>query len=174
MTTATFHKGNEICTQCTTQCRHCQPEPSNQANDSHLAAHWLPCPIHPTPEFLRNQQAMHSKPVYDNGYAFHLDTFANALQHFAQHRLSPQDAGVSHNTFEPEYGVLIASVWSNDRWTPAAIVGPDQLTHALTLTGIIPPNLYKTEPTQMDKYIADFVAENNQNQEAIAAWEAAL
>ena len=60
------------------------------------------------------------------------------------------------------------------RWTPTAIVSPDQLTHALTLTGIIPPNLYKTEPTQMDKYIADFVAENNQNQEAIAAWEAAL
>ena len=170
MTAATFHKGKQICTQCTDHCKHCQTEHALPANHPHLAAHWLPCPTHPDPEFLRNQQAMHQKPVYDHGYAFHLDTFTNALQELAQHGISPEDAGVSHNAFEPEYGVLIASVWSNDHWIPAAIVGPDQLHHALTAAGIIPPGLYKPEPTQMEKYIADFMGENAQNEITTAAW----
>ena len=60
----------------------------------------------------------------------------------------------------------MASVWSHDRWTPTAIVGPLQLQHALTSAGIIAPGLYQPEPSQMEKYIADFVAEN--------AWEAAV
>ena len=42
----------------------------------------------------------------------------------------------------------------------------DQLRQALTNDGIIPTGLYQPEPTQMEKYIADFVAEN--------AWEAAV
>ena len=109
---------------------------------------------------------MYQKPVYDQGYGYHLTTFANALQELDDHGISPQDAGVSANAFEPEYGVLIASVWSHDRWTPTAIVGPHQLQHALTSAGIIAPGLYQPEPSQMEKYIADFVGEN--------AWEAAV
>ena len=117
---------------------------------------------------------MRQKPVYDQGHGFHLDTFANALQELDDHGISPQDAGVSPNAFEPEYGVLIASVWSNDQWTPAAIVGPHQLQRALTNAGIIAPGLHQPEPTQMEKYIADFVDENPQPEPATADWEAAV
>ena len=117
---------------------------------------------------------MRQKPIYDQGYGYHLTTFANALQELDDHGISPQNAGVSPNAFEPEYGVLIASVWSNDQWTPAAIVGPHQLQHALTFIGIIAPGLYQPEPSQMEKYIADFVDENTHPQLDTADWEAAI
>ena len=166
MTTAIFHKGNQICSQCSDNCNHCRTERAHPANRPHLAAHWLPCPTHPNPEFLRHQQVMRQKPVYDQGYGFHLATFRGALEELEHHAISPQDAGVSPNAFEPDYGVLVASVWSNNQWTPVAIASPGQLRQALTNDGIIPPGLYQPEPTQMEKYIADFVAEN--------AWEAAV
>ena len=175
MTAAIFHKGKQTCSQCADDCNHCQAEhAAHPANRPHLAAHWLPCPTHPDPEFLQHQQTMYQKPAYDQGHGFHLDTFANALQELDDHGISPQDAGVSANAFEPDYGVLIASVWSNDQWTPAAIVGPHQLQHALTFIGIIAPGLYQPEPSQMEKYIADFVDENPQPQPATADWEAAI
>ena len=175
MTTAISHKGKQICAQCSDNCRHCQTEhAAHPANRPHLAAHWLPCPTHPDPEFLQHQQTMYQKPVYDQGYGYHLTTFANALQELDDHGISPQDAGVSANAFEPDYGVLIASVWANDQWTPAAIVGPHQLQHALTFIGIIAPGLYQPEPSQMEKYIADFVDENTHPQLDTADWEAAI
>ena len=158
--TAIFHKGKQTCSQCSDSCTHCRTE------RDHLAAHWLPCPTHPDPEFLQHQHVMRQKPVYDQGYGFHLTTFRGALEELDDHGISPQDAGVSPNAFEPDYGVLVASVWSNNQWTPVAIASPDQLRQALTNTGIIPTGLYQPEPTQMGKYIADFVAEN--------AWEAAV
>ena len=40
--------------------------------------------------------------------------------------------------------------------------------------GIIPPGLHQPEPTQMEKYIADFVGENPQPEPATADWEAAI
>ena len=170
MTAATFHKGKQICTQCTDHCKHCQTEHALPANHPHLAAHWLPCPTHPDPEFLRNQQAMHQKPVYDHGYAFHLDTFTNALQELAQHgiyirgrRSIPQR--LRTRVRSPHRQRLVQRpLDSRRRRRPR----PDH--HALTAAGIIPPGLYKPEPTQMEKYIADFMGENAQNEITTAAW----
>ena len=166
MTAAIFHKGKQTCSQCSDSCHSCRTERAHPTNRPHLAAHWLPCPTHPHPEFLQHQQVMRQKPVYDQGYGFHLATFRGALEELEQHGISPQNAGVSPNAFEPDYGVLVVSVWSNNQWTPVAIASPDQLRQALTNDGIIPTGLYQPEPTQMEKYIADFVAEN--------AWEAAV
>ena len=81
---------------------------------------------------------MRQKPVYDQGYGFHLATFRGALEELEYHGISPQNAGVSPNAFEPDYGVLVVSVWSNNQWTPVAIASPDQLRQALTNDGIIP------------------------------------
>ena len=166
MTPAIFHKGKQICSQCSDNCNHCRTERNHPANRPHLAAHWLPCPTHPDPEFLQHQRVMRQKPAYDQGYGFHLATFRGALEELEYNGISPQNAGVSPNAFEPDYGVLVASVWSNNQWTPVAIASPDQLRQALTNAGIIAPGLYQPESTRMEKYIADFVAEN--------AWEAAV
>ena len=68
MTTAIFHKGKQTCSQCSDNCNHCQTErAAHPANRPHLAAHWLPCPTHPDPEFLQHQRVMRQKPVYDQG-----------------------------------------------------------------------------------------------------------
>ena len=40
--------------------------------------------------------------------------------------------------------------------------------------GIIPPGLHQPEPSQMEKYIADFVDENTHPQLDTADWEAAI
>ena len=90
MTTAIFHKGNQICSQCSDNCNHCRTQRAHPDNRTHLAAHWLPCPTHPDPEFLQHQQVMRQKPVYDQGHGFHLTTFANALQELDDHGISPE------------------------------------------------------------------------------------
>ena len=175
MTTAIFHKGKQTCSQCADDCNHCQTEhAAHPANRPHLAAHWLPCPTHPDPEFLQHQQTMYQKPVYDQGHGFHLDTFANALQELDDHGLSRRTPASQPTPSNPTTESSSPASGPTTSGTPAAIVGPHQLQHALTNAGIIAPGLYQPEPSQMEKYIADFVDENTHPQLDTADWEAAV
>ena len=75
---------------------------------------------------------MNAPHAHDCGYAFHLDTWANAAQPVGEHGIE-----MDPNTAEPDYGVLVVSAFTNGNWNVLNVIGADDLCFALAAAGVI-------------------------------------
>ena len=75
---------------------------------------------------------MNAPHAHDCGYAFHLDTWANAAQPVGEHGIE-----MDPNTAEPDSGVLVVSAFINGNWNVLNVIGADDLCFALAAAGVI-------------------------------------
>ena len=167
MTAAISHKGKQICAQCSRQLPFTATteHAAHPANRPHLAAHWLPCPTHPDPEFLQHQ---HGSCVRNRSTtratASTSTTFSQRPPGTRRPRHIPgQHAGVLSQRLRtrlrsPHSQRLVQRPVDTRRHR----LGPRPAPTRLTFIGIIPPASSppastSPNPPRWRKYIADFV-----------------